>query len=118
MTKKPSDKLKAPEHLQPATAEWWLGVMREYTLEPHHVHLLTAAAESWDRYQEAREALAEHGTTFIDRFEQPKARPEIAIERDSRIAFCRTLRELGLDVEEPKEYRPPTIVASRSREAS
>jgi hypothetical protein len=66
--------------------------------------LLTAAAEAWDRCQEARVALAGVGTTYQDRFGQPKSRPEVAIERDSRIAFARLLRELALDgAPDPKE---------------
>lgn len=110
---------KAPKHLRAATARWWESVLADYALEPHHVRLLTLASESWDRCQQAREALAEGGLTFNDRFGQPHARPEIAIERDSRIAFARLVRELGLDVNEPSaEVRPPTIrgnAALRSR---
>ena len=33
-----------------------------------------------------------------------RARPEIAIERDSRIGFLRGLRELDLQVEPPSPY--------------
>jgi phage terminase small subunit len=89
-------------------------VVGEYELEPHHVRLLTLAAESWDRCQQAREAIAEHGLTHDDRFGQPHARPEVGIERDSRIAFARLLRELALDIEGPSEEsaRPPRIVGA------
>jgi phage terminase small subunit len=100
---------KAPEHLKPATAEWFLRVNSEYQLEPHHIRLLTLAGEAWDRGVDAREAIAKHGLTFLDRFKQPHARPEVAIERDCRIAFARLLRELALDIEEPGDSRPPTI---------
>jgi phage terminase small subunit len=113
MTK--STALKAPAHLKPPTADWWRRVMTDWTLEEHHVRLLTLAAESWDRGQQAREALATNGLTFLDRFKQPHARPEIAIERDSRIAFARLVRELGLDVEEPSTSQPPTIRGNASR---
>jgi hypothetical protein len=65
------------------------------------VKLLTAASEAWDRLQEAREALQRHGLTFNDRHGMPRTRPEVAIERDSRIAFARILRELRLDVGQP-----------------
>jgi len=85
-------------------------VVDDFELEPHHVRLLTLAAESWDRCTQAREALAEHGLTYTDRFDQPRARPEVAVERDSRIAFARLVRELALDVDEPAEgSRPPGI---------
>jgi phage terminase small subunit len=87
-------------------------VLSDYVLESHHVRLLVLACETWDRGQDARQALAEHGTTYVDRFGQPRARPEVAIERDARIAFARLVRELALDVEEPGDAKPPTIRGS------
>jgi hypothetical protein len=82
-------------------------VVEEYELEPHHVKLLTLAAEAWDRCASARAVLDAEGLTYTDRFGAPRARPEVAIERDNRIAFCRCLRELDLDVETRPDPRPP-----------
>ena len=93
--------LKAPAHLKAATRAWWLGVMAEYELEPHHVRLLTLAAESWDRCVQARQALAKEGLTYTDKLGYPHPRPEVAIERDARIAFVRLVREMDLDVAPP-----------------
>jgi P27 family predicted phage terminase small subunit len=102
--------MRAPSHLRNETRRWWRDVLDRYELEPHHLRLLQAAAEAWDRREQAREALAEHGLTYADRFNQPRARPEVAVERDARIAFARLVRELGLDVEPPRELgRPPRI---------
>ncbi|MBI5618784.1 MAG: P27 family phage terminase small subunit [Gammaproteobacteria bacterium] len=100
---------RAPKHLQPATRKWWESVVAEFDLEDHHVRLLTQAAQAWDRAEQAREALAVHGMTYDDRFGAPKARPEVAIERDSRIAFARLLRELDLDGGPEPDPRPPRI---------
>jgi len=105
----------APSHLRPATAAWWQDVVDEYGLEPHHERLLTLAAEAWDRCQAAREVIDAQGLTFDDRFDQPKARPEISIERDSRLAFARLLRELALDFEEPAATPRPTPVSTGRR---
>jgi phage terminase small subunit len=103
-----SNKNSAPPHLRPDTAAWWQTVSADYALEQHQLRILTLAAEAWDRCTEAREALAAHGTTYTDRFQQPRARPEISIERDSRIAFARLVRELALDLDPPDEPgRPP-----------
>jgi phage terminase small subunit len=110
MTPKPS--LRLPKHLKPATKRWAVGVLTDYVLEPHHVKILVAAAEAWDRYQQARVALAEHGLTFLDRFGAPRSRPELAVERDARISFLRAVRELALDVDEPNETRPAPIRGS------
>jgi phage terminase small subunit len=104
--------LKLPRHLAPATRKWAEGILADFVLESHHVRLLVLCCQAWDRAEDARAALAEHGTVFVDRFGQPRARPEIAIERDSRISFARLLRELALDVDEPGEARPAPIRGS------
>lgn len=102
--------MRAPQHLQKATRAWWKSVEEDYFLEPHHIRLLTLAAEAWDRTEEARKAVEKYGLTYIDRFDQPRARPEVSIERDSRLAFARLLRELDLDVDPPASAsRPPAI---------
>ena len=101
------ERVGAPEHLREATREWFVAVLRDYDLEPHHVRLLTLAAEAWDRAQEARETLAAEGSYFVDRFGAPRAHPAVAVERDSRVAFARLLRELDLDGEPPADVRLP-----------
>lgn len=105
-----------PAHLRPETASWWKAVVVEFDLEQHHLRLLRLACEAWDRGQEAREAIAQHGSVYVDRFGQPRARPEIAIERDARISFARLMRELALDVDGPDEAgRPPQIGSGNKR---
>ncbi len=104
-----------PAHLGPSTRAWFAHVVATYALEPHHLRLLALAGEAWDRGQQAREALAQHGLTFLDRFGVPRARPEVAIERDARLAFARLVRELDLDVESPPEARRPPSLRSNRR---
>ena len=53
--------------------------MAEYSLEPHYVRLLTLACEAYDSVTEASEVLRREGKIFIDRFDQPKPRPEVSI---------------------------------------
>ncbi|OBQ83209.1 P27 family phage terminase small subunit [Mesorhizobium sp. WSM3873] len=104
----------APSHLSAPTKRWWEQIVSEYQLESHHLRLLQAAAESWDRMQAARSAIGRHGLTYVDARGCPKVRPEIAIERDSKIGFARLLRELDLDFEAPTEgTRPPAIRSNR-----
>lgn len=100
--------LKPPKHLDKSTQKWVKSVLDDFDLEPHHFKLLVLAAEAWDRTVAARQVIDAQGMTFIDRFDQPKARPEIAIERDSRIGFARLVRELALDgVDVPEAPRAP-----------
>lgn len=96
-----------PEHLEPDTAAWWASVVARYVLQEHHLRLLTAAAECWDRAQQARAVLETQGLTFDDRFGSPHPRPEVKIENTAKVTFARLLRELCLDLEPPSETRPP-----------
>jgi phage terminase small subunit len=107
-------KPKPPAHLRAETRKWFAAIVDDFDLESHHLKLLTLAAEAWDRVQQAREALDKHGLTFIDRYGSLRARPEAAIESQSRIAFARLLRELSLDVEPPPESRPPAMRGYRA----
>lgn len=107
-------KTKPPDHLAPATRAWFAQVVADYALEPHHLKLLTLAAESWDRCVEARLSLAEHGLVYSDRWGSPRCRPEVAVERDSRIAFARLCRELDLNEDAtPLPARPPALHSNR-----
>lgn len=99
---------KPPSHLKPATRKWWASVVADFELEPHHLRLLQLAAEAWDQAQTAREVLDRDGQTFLDRFGQPKERPEVGILQNARISFARLLRELALDgVDGPEAPRAP-----------
>jgi phage terminase small subunit len=106
---------KPPEHLSEPTRKWFASVVEDYQLEPHHLRLLQLAAETWDRGQQAREVLNRDGPTYLNRFNYPCARPVVAIERDSRLAFARLVRELDLDTEGPAEERsrPPALRSNR-----
>ena len=69
------------------------------------MRLLQAAVECWDRLQQARELLARDGLVIEGREVGMRPHPAAAIERDSRIAFARLIRELDLDVEPPGSAR-------------
>jgi P27 family predicted phage terminase small subunit len=88
---------------------WWRSVVKSWSLDEHHEKLLTMACEAADRATEARETIAKHGAYHVDRFGSPKSHPAIAVERDSRLAFARLLRELGLEADGPGDSRPPRI---------
>lgn len=99
---------KPPAHLSPDARRWWRGVVTAYELQPHQLPVLQAAAEAWDRKEQAREALTRDGLTMTTRLGEVKAHPAVAIERDSRVAYLRAVRELALDVSAP-DSRPPAL---------
>ena len=104
-----------PDHLSADAKEWWHEVVRDFALEPHHLRLLRAACEAWDRMQQARQALADHGgLTFTDERGVIRAHPAVAMERDARTAFARLVRELDLNTGAPAEApRPPALQSNR-----
>ena len=90
-------------------------ILKQYDLEEHHKKILTLACKAWDRAEDARKIIDEKGATFQDRFQQPKERPEVKIERQSRNDFRLFIRELGLDVEvrEGQDHNLPRIKGKR-----
>lgn len=98
-------KMKPPSHLSKPAAAWWREVAVEFAADSHHRHLLTLACEALDRCRAARRAIDRHGLTYTDRFGAPRTRPEVAVERDSRLAFARLLAQLGLDEDSPLDGR-------------
>ena len=104
-----SDIAQAPDHLSARAQGLWRSIVAEFLLAPHQIELLRRACESSDRADQARELLLDEGLTTTDRYGQIKPHPAANIERDSRIAEARLIRELALTPEEPEEphSRPP-----------
>jgi hypothetical protein len=88
----------APKHLTARSKRIFRQIIADYDLssEPHALEILGLALEA-------------HGMTYVDRFGAPRQRPEIAIERDSRLAVARLFRELSLDAADYTDPRPPRI---------
>jgi len=105
----------APDFLSLESRIWWADVCSTFVLEPHHVMLLTAACGAWDRLNEARELLDVEGLTSTDKYLRCKPHPAINVERDSRLAFARLLRELDLDSEPAAASRRPPALQSNRR---
>mgnify|MGYP001815459605 FL=1 len=97
-----------PKHLSAEAKALWKSVLADYELERRHEAILLTALAALDRMRQAQAQLAEDGLTTVDRYGSVKAHPCVVIERDSRAAFLRAMRELGLDLEAPPTTRPPS----------
>jgi P27 family predicted phage terminase small subunit len=108
------DVAQPPAHLSVSAREWWRTTVERFILEEHHLRLLQLACESWDRCQAARQILETEGLT-VQNEAGIKPHPCIAIERDSRLAVARLIRELDLDTEPPTANRfgPPSLFSNR-----
>jgi P27 family predicted phage terminase small subunit len=98
----------APRHLSARAKTFWKTVMDGHVLEPFQLELLRRVCEQLDRADQARVVLKREGLTTIDRFNQPREHPAVAIERQAHFAIARLLRELNLDISAP-DSRPPTL---------
>ena len=104
------DKIKTPKHLQAEGRTFWESVLDDYDLEEsHHLKLLENACQCIDRIAQARRHIRKHGAFFKDRFGQMKESPAGKAERDNKVLFARLIRELQLDIEPPRENRPPQL---------
>jgi P27 family predicted phage terminase small subunit len=101
------DTPQPPSHLSPVMQAWWTEVVANHELQPHQLFVLQCACEAFDAKEQARKTLLKLGTVYEDAKGTLKPRPETIIERDSRAAFARLVRELGLAVEQSKVKQKP-----------
>lgn len=106
--------LTVPKYLSNHMRLWVKSILDRFIVEPEDFAVLVLAASAWDDAEKARSVLAKKGTTFLDRFNSPRSRPEIAQLRDARLAFARLMSQLGLgDEEAPTETRARPRIAPR-----
>jgi P27 family predicted phage terminase small subunit len=100
--------IRAPAGLSAEARRWWRQLVEEYEIEDSGGRLiLLTMFEAFDRMRAAQKIISEEGETVKDRFEQLKAHPMVAVERDSRAAFYAGLRALNLDLEPLKAIGRP-----------
>jgi P27 family predicted phage terminase small subunit len=93
---------KAPSGISAEARVWWTKLVAAYELDDEAAQfLLLQAMESFDRLRAAQALVEKDGLVVEDRFGQKKPNPATMIERDSRTALLRALRQLNLDVEPP-----------------
>lgn len=86
----------APEHLGEESKKLWKASSDKHKFEEHQLCLLTLACDAFDRCKQAREYLENRGLSEDDRYNIIRQRPEVDIERKSRLEFVNLLMKLGL----------------------
>lgn len=98
---------KPPAHLSRGAKRWWRSVMETSDLGPDEVEILTAAAEAWDRKEEARQLIAEEGIVLHDDAGLPLTHPAVEIEDQAADRMARLLRALNVEQPSPSRLRLP-----------
>ena len=96
MQNKDLDDVQPVPHLSQKAKAFWRWATTQYTLKQYDLQLLLMACEALDRCMQARKALKRNGLIYADRFGQPRARPEVKIEKDSKLVFARIISQLNL----------------------
>lgn len=104
--KKPKSSIK----LGKVGAKFRRDVLKEYEFnDTHDYRRLDLAAHCLDRIEECHKMIEAEGVFIMDRFDQRREHPAVKTERDQKIVFARLIRELNLDIQPPKESRPPEL---------
>jgi phage terminase small subunit len=85
-----------PNHLSKKMKAFWISVFERKDLEPHEAMIFLKACEAHDRAEQARRILKREGLTYQDRFQQPRARPDVSIEYRGRATFAKLLGQINL----------------------
>src|SRR3546814_20030821 len=94
--------IEPPSLLSDTMKNWWRRVNEDFAMEAHHLHLLKLACEAFDQAETARVAIMIQGTPFHARWQQPRQRPEVAIQKQDR----RDIHRLVADLRLPKPAIP------------
>lgn len=103
---------KPPRHLSAQARTWWRYVIETFRFEAHDLPRLQIAGELWDLKEALRKDVEKNGRTYLDRFQQPRSRPEVGDFVRATIAYNRSMRELRLDVA-PDDARVPGLAGGR-----
>ena len=86
----------APAHLGKDARQMWREIIAEYDgWGVAELSILCSALEAYDRMKQAQREL---GKTLItkDKYNVVRVHPCVAVERDSRQAYLRALKQLGI----------------------
>jgi len=101
-------KQKIPSGLKKQGQAFWKKINSETIFEDSYdIERLLMAAKTLDEISIAEVAMKKTGMFIKDRYGSLREHPACKTIRDNKIIFCRIIRELGLDIEQPEDPRLP-----------
>lgn len=91
---------KAPDHLSAKSRKLWDSVVERYDFEDEELATLTLALESLDVAATAKRRLKDDGQIVVDRFDQLKPHPAVAIHRDALATWRQLVTLLGIPADD------------------
>jgi phage terminase small subunit len=89
----------APRGLRPAGRKLWRQINAEYEFGPGELELVEVACRALERLREAEDLLDRDGIVVAARY-GTKAHPAVVIARDAGQTLARSLRQLGIKLED------------------
>jgi phage terminase small subunit len=106
--------MKCPESLSLKARRHWNRIVKDFFMTTDRAMILQVALENCDRAQEAGKQIRSEGLIVGGR-----RHPAIEIEKQANLIFLRSMRELGLNLDDPGDTgRPPLALGTPSTPAS
>ena len=97
-----------PGDLKAAGKTFWRKIHGEFVLDGQHdLERLGMACRCLDDLTEAEDRVRADGMFQVNRYGNTIEHPGMKVIRDMRLLFVRIIRELGLDLTNGPESRPP-----------
>ena|SRR5438045_2354095 len=101
-------KPRPPAGLSPAARRWWARLQRGYDIcDDGGLCVLNETAWAYHRAEEAKTIVERDGPVVFDRWQQAKVHPAVLVERNSRAAVLRGLKQLGVGDAPGEQQRGP-----------
>jgi phage terminase small subunit len=94
-----SNQFRPPKDLNPAMRKRWVSIAGLISLDEGSASLVTALCRNIQIADDAAGVIAKEGLQVVDRFNQKRPHPALAIQRDSLNLVAKLYRALGLDLE-------------------
>lgn len=100
------DRLPAPpSHLSADAKRLFRDVVKRYDLDAEELVSLRLACTAWDTAEKARRTLDREGQTITNRFDEPRAHPALAVQKEAMASWVRLMQLLGIPADDEPQGR-------------